>query len=300
MSKDLVQKAGNKASPDSAPSPWVLIWTAVSAIAGVGAAIFTIFPAFGVDFRSVPAVLLVGIGAGALGAGASAIITSALLNGPVVQAAAGRRIRPVAVVCLLAGLSVLAIGVGKTGTSGVKGVIGVSASAPSPSPSMTPLIANAQSASATPSPAASTATPPVGQQYLEDLATDPKVVRGQITVAGRTFTHGLAIANPNGSSVGWIAVGDYKQLIAIIIAEQEQYTFRVEMDGGIVVWERVISPGQGPFDLDCDLTGHTNIRLYSQPANPFGTHVGRAVWGDAQMTAGKAKVPRSCDPPTSH
>lgn len=155
-----------------------------------------------------------------------------------------------------------------------------------------------------PSPDASP-TPTIGtkvtltEQHLEDLVNDPKIRRGPFDVQGKRFDHGLGMSGTGGSS-GWIAVGNYTDLSATIAAEQAQFTFTVEMDGGIVVWKQVVSPGQGTFVLDCDLTGHSNLRISSWPAVPLSGNNGLAVWADAQMSSRTARSSRTCDPPSSN
>jgi hypothetical protein len=124
---------------------WILFWTAIGAITGIVVAIFTILPALGVDFREVPAILLVGIGAGTFGISVGVLLTLLIARATRFQANTKTKTRTVGVgvIGLLTGAVLLTLGVGKIGPVGEAHVAGApgtpfATSLASPSPSASP------------------------------------------------------------------------------------------------------------------------------------------------------------------
>lgn len=64
---------------DSKGFDWLMLWTALAAVTTVVVAIVTVYPAFGIDFHSVPAMTLIWVGALVIAASGGILTTTMLI-----------------------------------------------------------------------------------------------------------------------------------------------------------------------------------------------------------------------------
>jgi hypothetical protein len=217
----------DQSNTDKKPD-WLLIWTAVGAIAGVVAAIFAVFPAMGVDFREVSAVLLVGIGAGVGGGGAGILLTILTFRRTSSQLTTVGRAYRFGVLFLVTGALLLTIGVGKAAPS--EHLVAGPRTSPTPSATSTP-------PSPTPvSPPPGTSPPPTTSvagapdtsclaMVFKDIAKE-RVTDLQLT--GRDHQLGPAVSD---SSARGNLAGDYG---VKLLDQNSQFTGAVRVNFNVI------------------------------------------------------------------